>query len=78
MEEFSPPHHVSHVRCQVSGGRCHVSYISFFFDNVVELVGDGSIINGATPSSLIIPLLMWEYFNNILIFLKYMLAKISG
>jgi hypothetical protein len=58
-------YHVSHVRCQVSGGRCHVAgvrchmsgvsfmlivYYNFIFqDKVVELVGGGSVINGAYP-----------------------------
>ena len=42
--------HMSGVRCQVSGVRCQVSqhmYIYFFFDKVVELIGFGSVINGA-------------------------------
>ena len=46
--------HVSHVRCHVSGVRCQVSniiIISFVY-KVVELVGGGSVINGAYPSSL--------------------------
>ena len=49
--------HISSVLCQVSGVRCQVShanvYIYFLFlDNVVKLVGGGSVINGATPASL--------------------------
>ena len=35
---------MSHVRCQVSGVRCQVSHVK-----VVELVGGGSVINGAYP-----------------------------
>ena len=51
-------HHLSHircpvsgVRCQVSGVRCKVSFYFYFFssDKVVELVGGGSVINGAYP-----------------------------
>ena len=42
------PHHVAHVMChKLLGVRCN-----FFFYKVVELVGGGSVINGATPSSL--------------------------
>ena len=37
-------HQVSRVRCQVSDNFC-------FFYKVVGLVGGGSVINGATPSS---------------------------
>ena len=58
------PHQVSHVRCQVSGARCQVSRVTcqksgvthnFFlllfllFYKVLELVGRGSFINGASP-----------------------------
>ena len=53
------PHHVSHVRCQVSGLRCQVSdvrhhlfYLFFsniFLEKVVRLVGGGSVINAAYP-----------------------------
>ena len=54
------PHHVSHVTCHVSRDRCHVlgftcqvAHVTSFslFDNVVELVGGGSVINGPIPSS---------------------------
>ena len=48
------PCHVSRVTCQVS---CVIIFLSCFFffslDKVGELVGEGSVINGATPSSLI-------------------------
>ena len=55
---------MSHVRCHVSRVTCHVSYVMchmsrvrcnflFFFEKEVKLVGGGSFINGATPSSLI-------------------------
>ena len=37
---------MSGVRCKVSG-----VYIYFFSDKLVELVGGGSVINGAYPSS---------------------------
>ena len=37
-------HHLSHVRCQVSGVRC-----IFFADKVMDLVGGGSVINEAYP-----------------------------
>ena len=54
LRECSPPHqvphvtfHVSHVTCHMSQVRCHVS--PFFMDKVVELVGRGSVINGAYP-----------------------------
>ena len=58
--------HLSCVSCQVSRVTCHMSFFfsSFFIqkinikkilknklDNVVELVGGGSVINGAYPSS---------------------------
>ena len=43
--------HMSHVRCEVSGVTCQVSHVTFFIyfllDKVVELVGGGSVINGA-------------------------------
>ena len=48
---------VSGVSCQVSGVRCHVSDVSCqvffvcFLDQVVELVGEGSVSTGPTPSS---------------------------
>ena len=54
--------HVSRVMCHVSCVLCHVSPVTYFFlfkkgkksgqqkfDKVVELVGGGSIINGAYP-----------------------------
>ena len=55
------PHTVSHVTCQMSPVILHVSYVTchmscvmlffYFFYKVVELVGWGSVINRATPSS---------------------------
>ena len=39
--------HVSRVPCHMS----HVTFIIFFADNVVKVVGGGSVINGATSSS---------------------------
>ena len=58
---------MSRVTCHVSRVTCHMSrvilffffyfiYLFFFFlDKVVELIGGGSVINGATPSSLVSP-----------------------
>ena len=40
--------HLSGILCQVFCVRCHMSYIYFFY-KVVELVGGGSVINGAYP-----------------------------
>ena len=42
---------VSGVRCQVSGVRWPVSGVTIFFYKLVELVGGGSVINGAYPSA---------------------------
>ena len=46
--------HVSCVLCQVSRVMCHIKKNLFFLslkkvDKVVELVGGGSVINGAYP-----------------------------
>ena len=46
MRECSPPQ-----TCHVSFVTCHLFF--FFSDKVVELIGGGSVINGATPSSLV-------------------------
>ena len=42
---------MSHVMCQVSGVTCHMTFfiLNLFFDKVLELVGRGSVINGAYP-----------------------------
>ena len=49
---------MSHVRCHVLRVMCHVSCVRYLFsssflllfsENVVELVGGGSFINGAYP-----------------------------
>ena len=42
---------VSHVRYHMSGVTCQVSHVTYFyfFYKVVELVGGGSVINGAYP-----------------------------
>ena len=47
---------MSGVKCQVSGVTCHMFFVFLFFCffykkfyNVVELVGGGSVINGASP-----------------------------
>ena len=44
-------YHVSDYRCYMSDVMCHVSDVGsiFFKDKVVELVGGGSVINGAYP-----------------------------
>ena len=39
--------HVSRVTCQVS--RVRHNFFLLFLDKVVELVGEGSVINGAYP-----------------------------
>ena len=49
--------HTSRFTCHVSIVTCHMSHINlifffFFFDKVVKLIGGGSVINGAYPSSL--------------------------
>ena len=43
--------HVSHVTCHVSGVTCNFSLFSSssVSDKVVDLVGGGSVINGAYP-----------------------------
>ena len=38
--------------CHVSRVTCFFFFFVFFLDKVVELIGGGSVINGATPSSL--------------------------
>ena len=59
------PHNVSHVTCHMSRVTCHVSHVTcqvshfififfFFSDKVVEHIGGGSVINGASPSSFFI------------------------
>ena len=51
--------HVSHVTCHMSRVTCHFFLLllllsfSFFLDKVLELIGGGSVINGATPSSFL-------------------------
>ena len=42
-------YHVSCVSCPVSGVRCKVLGVIFFFDKAVKLVGGGSVFNGAYP-----------------------------
>ena len=52
---------MSGVMCHVSGVRCHVHYLSFFFflifsflfDKVMELVGGGSVFKKAYPVHLV-------------------------
>ena len=45
LRECSPPHHVSHVRCQVSS-------VTFFVYKVLELIWGGLVSRGPTPSNL--------------------------
>ena len=75
MREGSPypTCHVSHVKCHMSvmchmsSVTCQVSHVFFlssfflniFFYKVVKLVGGGSVINGATLSSLNQTLRIW-------------------
>ena len=47
-ERMFTPHHVSHVKCHTSVIRCQVSQLFFFKE--VDLVGGGSVINGAYPN----------------------------
>ena len=49
---------VSGVRCQVSGVRCQVIFLDFFFYKLLELVGGGSVINGAYPVYFLYVLLL--------------------
>ena len=54
-------HFVSYVMCHMSPVTCHLSSVTCIFlklsfnklDKGVELVGEGSVINGPTPSSLL-------------------------
>ena len=45
--------HISHVTCHLSRVTCHMSHFFLFFYKVLELIGGGSVINGAYPSSLL-------------------------
>ena len=49
FRECLPPFkcHMSYVTCHVSHVMCHMSHL--VLDKVVELVGGGSVINGAYP-----------------------------
>ena len=51
LRKGSPPPtgHVSYVMCPMS----LVTFCIYFLDKVVKVVGGESVINGATPSSLI-------------------------
>ena len=40
--------HISLVKCHMSHVICHVSYVKKKY-NLVDLVGGGSVINGANP-----------------------------
>ena len=44
---------VSRVTCQVSRVTCFFYFLKFFFNKVVKLIGGGSVINGASPSSFV-------------------------
>ena len=62
--------HMSHVTCQVSVVRCHVShdifssniYVYIFWDKLVELFGGGSVNNGANLAPNGSPLFMMDGF----------------
>ena len=62
---------VSYVRFHMSGVTCQVShfflllffFLLFFPDKLVKLVGEGSVINGATPSSFYNSVQMFEPFQ---------------
>ena len=55
------PHHVSHVTCHVSGVRCKV--FLFVFYKVGDLVGGGSVINGAHPVLFLTGVAILMYFE---------------
>ena len=44
--------HMSHVICRMSCVTCNISIFLYFKDNMVELVGGRSVINGAYPLML--------------------------
>ena len=47
--------HMSRVTCHMARVLCHNFFLfKFFLEKEVKLVGGGSVINGATPSSLLI------------------------
>ena len=43
--------HVVDVTCHVVDVTCHMFIFLFLLDTVVKVVGEGSFIKGATPSS---------------------------
>ena len=50
---------MSYLTCHMSCVTCHVSHVTcniflFFLDNVVKLIGGGSVIKESTPSSFYI------------------------
>ena len=66
--------HMSYITCHMSWFTCHMSdfccfFLLLFLDEVVKLVGWGSAINGATPSSFVCFLvtqvkpLYWHYLD---------------
>ena len=64
--------HVSHVMCNVS---CVIIYI-FFLHKVLELVGGGSVINGAYPVLFNITLAISYNTNQIMLNLANMKKKV--
>ena len=75
FRECSPPTmcHMSGVTRHMSGVMCQVFRVIFlilifFFDKVLELVGGGSVINGAYP----------DYFKKILRLHDWFRAKQTG
>ena len=55
--------HMSGVTCQVSGVTCHFFFL-FFFDKLVDLVGGGSVINGAYPNYFQCIISKYVHFKN--------------
>ena len=51
--------HVSHLTCHVLCVRCEVSCVIFF--SLLELVGEGSVINGATPPLVFKVCIFWDF-----------------
>ena len=57
--------------CHMSHVTCHVSHVTIFFYTVMKQVVGGSIVNGATPSSLLIILTEGREFFCLIFFSTY-------
>ena len=68
--------HMSHVTCHVS----HVFFLSFLFNEVLKLVGGGSVINGAYPIKFLTTkhLSIFLLHNGPAFYLFMKLAKLDG